>query len=112
MTSEKYILLKMKVTPFAGTMIMGVLVGRDKNYTKVKDCCIIHSFASQDNFGNVTVKPTFMVGPIESEGIWEISDYEIVSHRLVDTKEQTFKLYDDTMTRFRAEKAGLALPKA
>jgi hypothetical protein len=107
---EKYVLLKLKTSPFAGTTIMGKLIGRDKNITRIQEACVIHYFVSQEAPNSVVLKPSFMVNPIESEGVWEFSDYDITAFRHVDPKEQTFKLYDETMTRFRVEKAGLALP--
>lgn len=110
MKTEGYILIKLKTSPFVASFIIGHYEGREKGALKVKSCATIHYLVSQEEGGKVSVRPSFLVNSLESEGTWEISEYEILSWRFVDETDGTFKLYEETMSRYRVEKAGLALP--
>lgn len=112
MEAGQMVLLKLRVSAFAGTRILGALVSIEGDKIKLKDCCAIHDFIHQNRDGSVTIRPTYMVNNIESEGTWTYHLKEDVSAlRLVDETEEMLKLYDDTFARYKAEKAGLSLPQ-
>lgn len=112
MTSDKYVLMKLKTTSFAGSFVIGEFLGKDKTNFKIRNSAMVHYLVSQDKEGSIMVRPTFLVNTFESEGTWDVNEYEISSWRYVDTSEQTYQLYDQAISRFRVEKAGLRLPPA
>lgn len=112
MEAGKLALLKMKASPFAGTRILGQVVSRGNGLITMRDCCMIHDFVHQDRTGEVSIRPVYMMNNIESEGTWVINEErEVAAIREVRDGEDMLKLYDDTFARYKANKAGIALPQ-
>lgn len=112
MSAQKFVMVKLKTTPFAGSFVVGELVGKDKGMLKLRNTAQIHYLISQEQEGTITVRPTFLVNWVESEGTWELSEYEVLAWRYLDKSEEAMKGYEAQMSRFRVEKAGLAIPPA
>jgi len=99
-----YALLKLKISSFAGSLVMGQLVKRERNVTFLRHCCLIHNIITKDEIGNVTLAAIHQTSFIESEGTWEISDYEIQAFRMVEANEPLMAQYVANMENYRKDK--------
>jgi hypothetical protein len=97
-------LVKMKISSFAGTLVMGQLVKREKNMVHLRNCCLIHNIITKDEIGNVTLAAIHQTSFIETEGVWEISEFEIVSFRLVENNEPLMSQYVANLENYRKDK--------
>jgi hypothetical protein len=109
MKAGEVVILRMKSSSFAGTQMIGRLVSVTAARVCIKETAICHEIIQQDNQGNVALRPAYFISPIHTDGTWEFdrTGGEIVGMREVSEDDKAMKLYEEAITRWKVEKAGL-----
>lgn len=116
MEKAQVVLLKMKTTPngVITFWLIGELVSLIGGLFKLENTCKIWEMQKVDSRGRPTpgTVNNILTDVMLTEGFIQVPDSSVELYREIQPGDDLYKTYESGLVEYRAEKAGLLLPKA